>query len=224
MSAQRRASDLKPSPQATDDHLSDRIRLIMKLRKNGISDTRVLSAIETIPRELFVTDQFLDQAYEDMPLPIAHGQTISQPTIVAWMSWALDTSDRHRVLEIGTGSGYQAAILSKLCRRVYTVERHRDLMAVADHRFNALSLHNITTHLGDGSKGFKTAAPFDRIIVTAAAANVPAALLDQLPEGGILVIPVGSATEQILLRIRKTAQGIETEHLMHVRFVPLVEG
>ena len=225
MSAQRRASDRQANPAlAPDDHLPARIRLIMKLRRSGVTDTRVLAAIETIPRELFVTDQFLDQAYEDTPLPIAHGQTISQPSVVAWMSWALETSDRHRVLEIGTGSGYQAAILSKLCRRVYTVERHRELMAVAEHRFKALALHNITTHIGDGSKGFKTAAPFDRIIATAAAANVPAALLDQLAGGGVLVIPVGNAAEQILLRIRKTANGFETEHLMPVRFVPLVEG
>ncbi len=196
----------------------------MKLRTSGISDTRVLSAIESIPREIFIGKEFRDKAYDDTALPIDSGQTISQPSIVAWMTWALQVTDRMRVLEIGTGSGYQAAVLSKLCRMVYTVERHKELLLVAQDRFKQLRIHNIMTHLGDGSKGWKSAAPFDRIIVTAAANSVPAPLLAQLAEGGIMVIPVGSSTEQILLRIEKTPEGIHQQHMMSVRFVPLVEG
>lgn len=206
------------------DTLPERIRLLMKLRTSGVTDTRVLSAIEHIPREFFVPEAFRDKAYEDTALPIDSGQTISQPSIVAWMTWALQVGDRMRVLEIGTGSGYQAAVLSKLCRMVYSIERHRDLLAVAEARFKELRISNIMTQAGDGSKGWKIAAPFDRIIVTAAAHAVPAALLDQLAEGGIMVIPVGSSTEQILLRIEKTPDGIKQQHLMSVRFVPLVEG
>ncbi|HEU5047671.1 MAG TPA: protein-L-isoaspartate(D-aspartate) O-methyltransferase [Rickettsiales bacterium] len=208
----------------SSDTLPERIRLLMKLRTSGVTDTRVLSAIEHIPREIFVSEAFRDKAYEDTALPIDSGQTISQPSIVAWMTWALQVGDRMRVLEIGTGSGYQAAVLSKLCRMVYSIERHRDLLAVAEARFKELRISNIMTQAGDGSKGWKIAAPFDRIIVTAAAHAVPAALLDQLAEGGIMVIPVGSSTEQILLRIEKTPEGIRQQHLMSVRFVPLIEG
>jgi protein-L-isoaspartate(D-aspartate) O-methyltransferase len=204
--------------------LPERIRLLMKLRNSGITDTRVLSAIESIPREVFVPPAFRDKAYEDTALPIESGQTISQPSVVAWMSWALQVSDRMRVLEIGTGSGYQAAVLAKLCRMVYTIERHKELLEVAQMRFKQLKMMNIMTMSGDGSKGWKIAAPFDRIIVTAAAGVVPVTLLDQLAVGGIMVIPVGSSTEQILLRIEKTPEGIKQQHLMSVRFVPLVEG
>lgn len=207
----------------TPDTLPERIRLLMKLRTNGVTDTRVLSAIESIPREIFVPEAFRDKAYEDTALPIDSGQTISQPTVVAWMTWALQVGDRMRVLEIGTGSGYQAAILSRLARMVYTIERHKDLLMVAEERFRYLKLNNIMTQLGDGSKGWKTAAPFDRIIVTAAASSVPVVLLDQLAENGIMVIPVGSSTEQILLRVEKTKEGIKQQHLMSVRFVPLIE-
>lgn len=208
----------------SSDTLPERIRLLMKLRTSGVSDTRVLSAIEGIPREMFVAEAFRDKAYEDTALPIDSGQTISQPSVVAWMTWALQVGDRMRVLEIGTGSGYQAAVLARLCRMVYTVERHRDLLSVAEERFRKLRISNIMTQAGDGSKGWKIAAPFDRIIVTAAAHAVPAALLEQLAEGGIMVIPVGSSTEQILLRIEKTPEGIKQQHLMSVRFVPLIEG
>jgi protein-L-isoaspartate(D-aspartate) O-methyltransferase len=208
----------------SSDTLPERIRLLMKLRTSGISDTRVLSAIEGIPREIFVTDAFRDKAYEDTALPIDFGQTISQPSIVAWMTWALQVSDRMRVLEIGTGSGYQAAVLSRLCRMVYTIERHKELLTVAESRFKHLKISNIMTQAGDGSKGWKIAAPFDRIIVTAASHAVPKALLEQLAEGGIMVIPVGSSTQQVLLRIEKTPEGIRQQHLMDVRFVPLIEG
>lgn len=212
------------STALASDTLPDRIRLLMKLRNSGVTDTRVLSAMESIPREMFVPPAFHDKAYEDTALPIDSGQTISQPSVVAWMSWALSTHDRLRVLEVGTGSGYQAAILSRLCRMVYTVERHRELLQVAEARFKALRVNNVHCQLGDGSKGWKSAAPFDRIIVTAAAPEVPAALLDQLAEGGVMVIPVGSENEQLLLRIEKTPEGLRQQHLMQVRFVPLVEG
>lgn len=209
----------------TDDALSNRLRLLMTLRTGGISDLAVLSAIEHTPRELFVEEAFREHAYDDTALPIAAGQTISQPTVVAWMSWALELTPAMRVLEIGTGSGYQAAVLSRLARRVYTIERHRDLLKQAEARFSELKLTNIVTMCGDGSKGWKEASPFERIIVTAAAAQVPASLLAQLSPGGVMVVPVGnSVADQILLRIRKGEDGtISTQHLMNVRFVPLVE-
>lgn len=206
-------------------HANDKIRLLMKLRREGITDTRVLSAIESIPRELFVDERFRDQAYADTALPIDSGQTISQPTVVAWMTWALSVGERMKVLEIGTGSGYQAAILSRLCRRIYTLERHKPLFQQAEKRFAEMRLHNITAKVGDGSKGWPEVAPFDRIIVTAAAGEVPSALLEQLAEGGVMVIPVGQqGGEQILLRIQRTAEGFDTQHLMNVRFVPLVNA
>jgi len=215
-----------PDCPASEDALSNRIRLLMKLRNSGIHDTEVLSAIENVPREMFVEEAFNNHAYDDTALPIASGQTISQPSVVAWMTWALEVSPRMRVLEIGTGSGYQAAILARLARRVYTIERHKELLALAEDRFKQLKITNIVTKRGDGSKGWKEAAPFERIIVTAAAGEVPAALLEQLVPGGVMVIPVGNnVADQILLRIRKGEDGkISTEHLMNVRFVPLVEG
>lgn len=215
-----------PQPPADPDAVSNRIRLIMKLRNSGVRNTDVLAAIENTPREKFVEEAFAEHAYDDTALPIAAGQTISQPTVVAWMSAALELDPSMRVLEIGTGSGYQAAILARLARRVYTIERHRELFDIAQKRFNDLKLTNIVTKCGDGAKGWKEAAPFERIIVTAAAKEVPASLLEQLAPGGIMVLPVGgSVADQILLRIRKDEQGrVSTEHLMNVRFVPLVEG
>lgn len=204
---------------------NDKIRLLMKLRREGITDTRVLSAIEQIPREEFVDERFQDQAYEDTALPIDAGQTISMPSVVAWMTWALQVEDRMKVLEIGTGSGYQAAVLAKLARRVYSIERHRELHKIAESRFSALRLTNITTRCGDGTKGWPEVAPFDRIIVTASAGEVPSALLSQLSIGGIMVTPVGEhGGEQILLRIQRHEHGYDTQHLMNVRFVPLVSG
>lgn len=206
-------------------HANDKIRLLMKLRREGITDTRVLSAMEHVPREQFIDPRFMDQAYEDTALPIDAGQTISQPSVVAWMTWALQVDDRMKVLEIGTGSGYQAAVLAKLCRRVYSIERHKELLKTAEARFSALRLTNITTRAGDGTKGWPEVAPFDRIIVTASAGEVPSALLAQLSIGGVMVTPVGEqGGEQILLRIERTAEGYSTQHLMNVRFVPLVSG
>lgn len=201
-----------------------KIRLIMVLRRAGISDTAVLNAMERVPRERFIPQPFIDQSYENCPLPIGHGQTISQPQVVAQMTEALAVDKRCRVLEIGTGSGYQAAVLAKLCRRVYTIERIRPLLAEAEWRFRDLGLHNVTTRFGDGNKGWPEAAPFDRILVTAAAAGpeIPPALLDQLAVGGVLVAPIGDRTEQMVVRCRRTELRVEREELWPVRFVPLM--
>ncbi|MGQ9371802.1 protein-L-isoaspartate(D-aspartate) O-methyltransferase [Azospirillum sp. A39] len=201
-----------------------KIRLIMALRRSGVTDTRVLGVIERIPRELFVPPSFHDQAWEDTALPIDLGQTISQPLIVALMTQALEVHDRHKVLEIGTGSGYQAAVLSRLCRRVYTVERHRPLLHEAERRFQALRLHNITTRHGDGTRGWAQQAPFERIMVTAAGGpEPPKPLTDQLAVGGVMVIPLGGGYgEQRVVRIRRTETGFDREDLWPVRFVPLL--
>ncbi|HUC66878.1 MAG TPA: protein-L-isoaspartate(D-aspartate) O-methyltransferase [Stellaceae bacterium] len=201
------------------------VRLLMELRGLGITDARVLGAMERVPRDAFVPAAFRDQAWENVALPIGQAQTISQPLVVALMTQALEVGERHKVLEIGTGSGYQAAILAKLSRRVFTIERHRALLREAEKRFAELKLHNVTTRFGDGSKGWPEQQPFDRIIVTAAAPAVPQVLIDSLIEGGILVAPVGEERrDQQLLRIRRTKDGIVTEDLGPVRFVPLVEG
>lgn len=202
-----------------------KIRLIMTLREAGITDTNVLGAIERIPREVFVPHAFQDQAYEDRALPIGLGQTISQPYVVAYMTAALQMDDRMSVLEIGTGCGYQAAILSKLCRRVYTVERHKPLAEVAHRHFDQLKLRNITTRCDDGMKGWPEAAPFDRIIVTAAAGeDPPKPLLDQMKIGGIMVIPVGGqGNTQTLRRYKRESEEIYSKmDLLPVRFVPLL--
>jgi protein-L-isoaspartate(D-aspartate) O-methyltransferase len=202
-----------------------KIRLIMELRRAGIADTRVLSAIERVPREAFVPSPFQDQAYENRALPIGHGQTLSQPQVVAVMTQALAVEPRGKVLEIGTGSGYQTAVLSRLCRRVYTVERYRGLLGGAEQRFAALRLHNITARAGDGTEGWPAQAPFERIIVTAAAAEVPSGLVDQLAMDGILVLPVGrTGRDQDLLRLTRCESGVVEERLGRVRFVPLVPG
>lgn len=208
-------------------HDSRKIRLIMDLRNQGVTDTAILSAIETMPREAFVEEAFLDQAYANQALPINCGQTISQPLIVGLMTQALELGDRHKVLEVGTGSGYQAAILSKLARRVYTIERHRDLLAQAEKRFTKLHIHNITTMSGDGYKGWPAQAPFDRILVTAAARVVPPELVAQLSDqGGIMVLPVGDTggLNQEVIRVRKDGKQFHSERMFPVRFVPLVEG
>ncbi len=205
--------------------LARKIRLIMKLRKCGITDTAVLGAIERVPREAFIDTTFHDQAYEDIALPIARGQTISQPLVVASMTQELRVNDRHKVLEIGTGSGYQAAILSRLCRRVYSIERHKPLLAGAEKMFTDLRIRNITCKAADGMLGWREQAPFDRIIVTAAAGDggAPPALLEQLSVGGILIIPMGrDKSSQFIYRITRSETGYETERLMPVRFVPLL--
>ncbi len=202
-----------------------KMRFLYALRSRGVTDPRVLSAMERIDRGLFVKGLFAERAYEDTPLPIACGQTISQPSVVGLMTQALDAGPRDKVLEIGTGSGYQAAILSQIARRVYTVERHRRLVREAQEVFDALDLTNITAIVADGSRGLPEQAPFDRIIVTAAAEDPPGPLLAQLREGGIMVLPVGqSDTVQSLIRVTRTAAGYDYEELRPVRFVPLVEG
>lgn len=203
---------------------ASKIRLVMELRRQGITDKRVMAAIERVPREQFVPTNFGSEAYDNIPLPIGQGQTISQPFIVAYMTQALELTDRMKVLEIGTGSGYQAVVLARLCRRVYTVERFKSLLREAEERFRSLNLHNITTRHGDGYKGWPELAPFERIIVTAAAPELPQALIDQLAVGGILVAPVHIDGDQKLIRLRRTEEGIKREVLMSVRFVPLVEG
>ncbi|HEX9809977.1 MAG TPA: protein-L-isoaspartate(D-aspartate) O-methyltransferase [Alphaproteobacteria bacterium] len=201
------------------------IRLIMELRAEGVTDSRVLGAIERTPREAFVPLQFRDRAYENTALPIGEGQTISQPLVVGLMTQALELEPGMKVLEVGTGCGYQAAVLSRLCRRVYSIERHRTLLVETTKRLAALGYHNIVTICGDGTRGWPEQAPFDRIIVTAAARDdVPLALLEQLAPGGILVAPVGpSPSDQYIYRYRKAEDGaVSRERLWSVRFVPLV--
>lgn len=200
-------------------------RLIEELRRAGIADERVLAAIGRVPRDQFVPAAFLEHAWDNVALPIGHGQTISQPLVVALMTVALELTDRHKVLEIGTGSGYQTAVLAPLCRRVFTIERHQALLQEANKRFAALRLGNVTSRFGDGTKGWPEPAPFDRILVTAAAAKLPASLPELLAPGGVLVAPVGEEKgRQMLVRMRRTEDGFETEELGAVRFVPLVEG
>ena len=202
-----------------------RMRFLFALRSRGVTDERVLNAMEAVDRAGFVRGLFSARAYEDMPLPISCGQTISQPSVVGLMTQALDVRPRDKVLEIGTGSGYQAAILSRLARRVYTVDRFRRLVADAEERFEALGITNIVAMTADGSFGVPEQAPFDRILLTAAAEDPPGPLLAQLRVGGIMVLPVGqSDAVQSLIRVRRSEAGYDYEELRQVRFVPLVEG
>ena len=209
---------MRPSPEQLMQYL-------LMLKNNGIRDQRVLHAMELIPRDPFATGAFQDRAYEDTALPIASGQTLSQPSIVGKMTQALNAGPRDKVLEIGTGTGFQAAVLSQLARRVYTVERFAKLAQTANRTLNDLGLVNVTVITADGSLGLPNQAPFDRIILTAAAEDPPANLLAQLKEGGIMVLPVGqSSTVQTLIKITKTSTGLDYEELQEVRFVPLVAG
>jgi len=203
------------------------LRLLMELRRLGVTDTPTLAAIERVPRDLFVVAPFQDQAYENRALPIGRGQTVSQPLVVGLMTQALQVGDRMKVLEIGTGSGYQAAVLAQLCRRLYTIERHKPLLKQAEERFKHLRIHNITSRFGDGSRGWPEQAPFERIMVTAAAHDIPPVLVDQLAVGGIMVLPLGDShgQDQDLLKITKLADGdLHIDNLGPVRFVPLLEG
>ena len=202
---------------------NEKAQLIMTLRGMGIVDADVLSAIEQVPREMFVARALQAHAYENASLPIAMDQTISQPYIVAIMSAALQLTGCERVLEIGTGSGYQAAILSFLCRRVYSIERLRPLLVDADNRLREIRVTNVTTRLGDGARGWPEAAPFDRIILTCAPKVIPDMLLNQLKIGGIMVAPVGRDRNQQLVTIRRSEAGFEEATLLPVKFVPLVE-
>ena len=201
------------------------IQLIMTLRRQGITDNKVLSAIERTPREMFVDEPLDYRAWDNSALPIACGQTISQPYVVAYATQELKLEPNMRVLEIGTGSGYQAAVLSPLCRRVYTIERHRPLLREAEARFKKLKLHNIVTKHGDGLKGWPEQAPFDRIVVTAAGEAVPEALKKQVKVGGFIVMPVGPADGvQKLVRLERMEDGFNEKTLADVRFVPLIPG
>lgn len=202
-----------------------RARLVTELRQGGIADQRVLAAIEQTPREAFVPAELRDEAYLNAPLPIGRGQTISQPYVVALMTQALQVPAQGRVLEIGTGSGYQAAILSRIAGRVFSIERHRALLEEAERRFAELGLCNIACRLGDGAEGWPEQAPFDRIILTAAPPELPPLLIEQLAPDGVLVAPVGDEHgEQHLVRLRRGPDGVSTEDLAPVRFVPLIKG
>jgi protein-L-isoaspartate(D-aspartate) O-methyltransferase len=204
---------------------SKRVRLILDLRQGGILDTTLLAAMEQVPRDSFVPDAFRDRAYEDTALPIGLGQTISQPLIVARMIEALGVHDRVKVLEVGTGSGYQTAILSFLCRRVYTIERHRGLLRGAEARFAEMGRHNITTRAGDGSIGWPEQAPFTHIIVCAAASEIPPILADQLDIGGVMLAPVGDERrEQRIIKVIRTESSFDVDDIGPVRFLPLVAG
>jgi len=209
-----------------DDQRTRKAGLILRLRQAGVTDKRVLDAIEATPRELFVPPDLQQEAYNpDRALPVDCGQTISAPVIVGMMTQALDVGDRDRVLEVGTGTGYQAAVLSKLARRVYTVDRFRTLVTTAESRFKTLRLNNVTTLIADGMQGWPEQAPFDRIIVTAAGETIPEPLKKQVKVGGIIVIPVGPADGvQRLLRLERMADGFNEKMLGDVRFVPLIPG
>lgn len=202
-----------------------KMQFLFALRSKGVMDKRVLEAMEKIDRGAFVKGLFAERSYEDMPLPIACGQTISQPSVVGLMTQALQVDPRHKVLEIGTGSGYQAAVLSQLARRVYTLDRHKRLVTEAQAVFEALDLSNITAIAADGTRGLPEQAPFDRILITAAAEDPPGPLLAELKIGGIMVVPVGqSDAVQVLIKVTRTESGFDYEELRQVRFVPLVEG
>ncbi len=212
--------------QADDDIAALRIALLMKLRTQGIHDTKVLNAIEAVPREEYIPENLHAHAYEDTALPIDGEQSISQPGIVATMTQALAIENTHKILEIGTGSGYQTAILAKLARRIYTLERQRTLHQQATARFRLFNLHNIITRYGDGHKGWQEAAPFQRILITAACNVIPEKLLEQLAPGGIMVAPLTQAPGmQRLMKITRGQGGDYTyTPLMEVRFVPMLRG
>lgn len=202
---------------------SARLDLVLSLKRRGIG-AAVLRAMEAIPREMFVEPAFVPRAYADMALPIGCGQTIAQPYVVALMADALSLTPTARVLEIGTGSGYQAAVLSRLARTVYSIERHAVLAKLAQQRFRRLRLGNITTHIGDGCAGWPGHFIFDRILITAAAAELPPALVAQLAPGGVIVAPVDGPAGQTLMRYTYASGGLVAETIMRVRFVPLVAG
>ena len=202
-----------------------KMQFLYTLRSKGVTDPAVLTAMERVDRAAFVKGIFSDRAYDDMPLPISCGQTISQPSIVGIMTQALKITSRDKILEVGTGSGYQAAILAQLARRVYTVDRYRRLVQEAQAIFTAQDITNITSFTADGSYGFPDQAPFDKILLTAAAEDPPGPLMAQLRVGGIMVLPVGqSDTVQSLIRVIRTQSGYDYEELRDVRFVPLLEG
>ena len=203
----------------------ERMEFQLALRRRGISDQAVLRAMDEVPREHFVSTELVDSAYADQALPIACGQTISQPYVVAYMTEQLEVEPQHHVLEVGTGSGYPAAVLSRLARDVVSVERYRTLADTARERLKTLGFTNVTIIAGDGFAGVPAQAPFDRIIVTAAAEEVPQALVAQLAEGGKMMLPLGPRDgTQHLVKLTKTVQGLSRQNLIAVRFVPLLPG
>ena len=199
--------------------------LMLKLRQFGVSNSEILKSIETIDRSYFVSKSFLGRSFEDIPLPIECGQTISQPSLVAFMTQQLEIPYRGKVLEIGTGSGYQTAILARLSSRVYSVERYKKLVDIAKVRLANLNISNVIILLQDGFFGYSPQAPFDRIIITAAVEEIPRLVITQLKIGGIMIVPVGlSNQKQSLLKVVKTEKGLDIKELMSVRFVPMTEG
>jgi protein-L-isoaspartate(D-aspartate) O-methyltransferase len=213
-----------PHQLPADDKVG-RMQFLLSLRRRGITDAAVLRAMDEVPREHFVEATFTDTAYADQALPIACGQTISQPYVVAYMTEQLGVEPQHRVLEVGTGSGYQAAVLSRLAREVVSVERYRTLAEAARGRLATLGYRNVDVRVGDGLAGVPERAPYDRIIVTAAAEEIPEALTAQLADGGVMVLPVGSHSgPQQLIKLTKGEGGIKREDLIGVRFVPLLPG
>lgn len=207
------------------DEGEQRMEFMLTLRRRGISDKAVLRAMDQVPREHFVEPRFFESAYTDRALPIECGQTISQPYVVAYMTEQLNVKPHHRVLEVGTGSGYQAAVLSRLAREVVTLERYRTLANSARARLKTLGYGNVEVLLGDGLGGEPLRAPFDRIMVTAAAESVPPALVEQLAEGGMMVLPLGPHDgPQELVKLTRTKDGLQRETLILVRFVPLLPG
>ena len=204
---------------------NERMEFLLGLRRRGIADQAVLRAMDEVPRTQFVEPDSAASAYADQALPIACGQTISQPYVVAYMSEQLSVRPHHRVLEVGTGSGYQAAVLSRLAREVVSIERYRTLAEQARGRLAALGYNNVEVAVGDGFAGVPAKAPFDRIIVTAAAEREPPTLVDQLSEGGIMVLPIGPHHgAQHIIKLTKSQTGVVRETLIPVRFVPLLPG
>jgi len=213
------------SPSPSPDDRVGRMEFLLNLRRHGITDAAVLRAMDEVPRERFVLSDQAEIAYADQALPIACGQTISQPYVVAYMTERLAVKPDHRVLEIGTGSGYQAAVLSRLAREVVSIERYRTLADAANTRLAALGFGNVEVVAGDGLKGVPDKAPFDRVMVTAAAEEVPQALVDQLADGGVMVLPLGPHDgSQMIVKLTKSKQGMDREDLIGVRFVPLLPG
>ena len=199
--------------------------LMLKLRQNGVSNPEILNSIETIDRSCFVSKSFTNRSLEDIALPIECGQTISQPSLVAFMTQQLEIPYRSKVLEIGTGSGYQTAILARLSSRVYSIERYKKLVDIAKIRLANLNISNVIVLLQDGFFGYSPQAPFDRIILTAAVEEIPILVLNQLRVGGIMIVPVGMSNQkQSLLKVVKTEKGLDIKELMSVRFVPMKEG
>ena len=212
------------SPDSAKEQIG-RMEFLLGLRRRGIMEPAVLRAMDEVPREYFVLAEFSDAAYFDQALPIECGQTISQPYVVAFMTEQLEIEPTHRVLEIGTGSGYQAAVLSRLAAKVVSIERYRTLAEAARGRLATLGFNNVEVIVGDGLEGAADQAPFDRIIVTAAADQVPQALVNQLAKGGIMILPLGPQDGgQMLVKLTRSDHGIDREDLIAVRFVPLLPG